>query len=139
MNQLSQSLTGHTTLKQCLNAANFVCFNDSSIFQKVDAETYASWGVDFVKSDDCFLYPSLNVVDDYQRFLDAIVATGRPMVHSVKSSILAEHAHFLSHMRRVGDDIHDNWDSMLSLIDRLLINLFCVISCNRCNESIIYI
>ncbi|HVK21996.1 MAG TPA: ricin-type beta-trefoil lectin domain protein [Actinokineospora sp.] len=54
-----------------------------------DTATFASWGVDFIKLDGCNVYippgqTKLKVYQDaYQKFSDAIAATGRPMVFSV--------------------------------------------------------
>ncbi|TDU83323.1 alpha galactosidase A [Kribbella voronezhensis] len=54
-----------------------------------DAATFASWGVDYIKLDGCNVYippgaSKLKVYQDaYQKFSDAIAATGRPMVFSV--------------------------------------------------------
>lgn len=58
--------------------------------------------------------------EDYQRMWNAIIQTNRPMVHSIKPVISIERAHLVSHMRRVGQDIHPNWDSMLSLVDQVV-------------------
>ncbi|MCX5126765.1 ricin-type beta-trefoil lectin domain protein [Streptomyces sp. NBC_00347] len=54
-----------------------------------DAATFASWGVDFIKLDGCNVYvppgqSKLKVYQDaYQKFSDAITATGRAMTFSV--------------------------------------------------------
>jgi alpha-galactosidase len=54
-----------------------------------DTATFAAWGVDFIKLDGCNVYvpagqSKLKVYQDaYQKFSDAIAATGRPMVFSV--------------------------------------------------------
>lgn len=48
---------------------------------------------------------------------EAILSTGRPIVHSVKGSCHPETARTVSNMRRVGQDIRDNWESVLGLID----------------------
>ncbi len=52
--------------------------------ERVDARTFASWGVDFVKYDWCS--PSSDIGAQKHAFLamrDAIRATGRPMVYSI--------------------------------------------------------
>lgn len=54
--------------------------------EKEDAETYASWGVDFLKYDWCSarqVYQPDQIEDAYKKMHDAIVATGRPMVYSL--------------------------------------------------------
>jgi alpha-galactosidase len=59
-------------------------FPGSLGYEKIDAQTYASWGVDFLKEDSC------NAVNDptvafpqYSRMRDALNATGRPILFSL--------------------------------------------------------
>lgn len=55
-------------------------------YEKEDAETYASWGVDLVKYDWCSartVYKPSEIEAAYQKMHDAIVSTGRPMVFSL--------------------------------------------------------
>jgi len=50
-----------------------------------DAETFASWGVDFVKADFCHVpaNESDNTQNLYQDFSQALNASGRPMLFSL--------------------------------------------------------
>ena len=53
-------------------------------YEEKDAQTYAEWGVDYVKVDYCHAPEDLfTAVDRYKRFVAAIRATGRPMVFAV--------------------------------------------------------
>ena len=51
-------------------------------FEKKDAETYASWGVDYLKYDNCFTDGTKPEVR-YPVMRDALNATGRPIFYSL--------------------------------------------------------
>jgi len=52
--------------------------------EDVDMQTFADWGVDFVKMDSCYAEKNGRTsVDDYDIFRAAIAQTGRPMVLSI--------------------------------------------------------
>jgi alpha-galactosidase len=51
-------------------------------FQKNDAQSYAAWGVDYLKYDYCFA-EDLVAKDAYKIMSDALKATGRPIVFSI--------------------------------------------------------
>jgi alpha-galactosidase len=93
-----------------------------------DADTFASWGVDFVKFDYCGVPAGLTDADveaDYQQMSQDLVATGRPMVYSEELPIRAGDANptnpdylpFVSYsskianMWRVAPDETTNYDS----------------------------
>lgn len=50
-------------------------------YESIDAATYASWGVGFVKEDSC--YGSRPATVDYGIMRDALNATGHPMAFCV--------------------------------------------------------
>jgi alpha-galactosidase len=53
-------------------------------YEEKDAQTYAEWGVDYVKVDYCHAPADLwTAVERYKKFVEAIRATGRPMVFAV--------------------------------------------------------
>lgn len=55
-------------------------------YEKEDAETYASWGVDFLKYDWCSagkVYQPSQIEGAYNKMHEAIVMTGRPMIYSL--------------------------------------------------------
>lgn len=94
-----------------------------------DAETFAAWGVDYVKFDYCAIpyqdYPGLTRAQIGQllstQMGQALAATGRPMVYDVNDSIaLATHAEDwtwapkVANLWRVLPDIKDNYASMVS-------------------------
>jgi alpha-galactosidase len=51
-------------------------------YESIDAQTYAEWGVDFIKEDWCFT-DGLDTRTQYKIMSDAIKATGRPMLLSL--------------------------------------------------------
>ncbi|MBM4355562.1 MAG: alpha-galactosidase, partial [Deltaproteobacteria bacterium] len=51
-------------------------------FEDIDAETYAGWGVDYVKVDWCSA-EEMNAKERYGVFRDAIAKSGRPMLLSI--------------------------------------------------------
>jgi alpha-galactosidase len=53
-------------------------------YEEKDAQTYAEWGVDYVKVDYCHAPADLwTAIDRYKKFVDAVRETGRPMVFAV--------------------------------------------------------
>jgi alpha-galactosidase len=55
-------------------------------YEKEDAETYANWGVDFVKYDWCSapeVYKPDQIEAAYEKMHQAILMTGRPMIYSL--------------------------------------------------------
>ena len=97
-----------------------------------DAKLYASFGVDYLKLDYCYQplssYPGLSAADVakivYTQASDAIKNSGRPMVFSESApAYYYDDATFWQIMQwigsegnlwRVGDDIADNWQSVLT-------------------------
>ena len=51
-------------------------------YEEIDAQTYAEWGVDFIKADWCNT-DGLDTRTQYKILSDAIIATGRPMILSI--------------------------------------------------------
>ena len=55
-------------------------------YEKQDAETYAKWGVDFVKYDWCsaqLVYKPSQIEAVYEKMHKALVRAGRPMIYSL--------------------------------------------------------
>ena len=118
--------------------------------ETLDAQTLAKAGVDFVKSDSCFTsatHPKNHPADGascyakYEVFSEALKATGRPIIHSIKgpcghapgtlncSALPGEKkprpvpccsppdASAVSNFRRAAGDAADHWTSMLKILD----------------------
>ncbi len=51
-------------------------------YETKDANTYAAWGVDYLKLDSCYTNGTPTVVE-YSIMRDALNATGRPIFYSL--------------------------------------------------------
>lgn len=87
---------------------------------KQDARTFAKWGVDFLKFDNCG-NQGINYIMRYSKMAKALKATGRPIVYSIcEWGIKAPWLwapQFANEWRTTGD-IRDSWQSMISILDR---------------------
>jgi len=89
-------------------------------YEKNDAMSYASWGVDYLKYDNCN--------DDgtppqhrYPVMRDALNATGRPIFYSMCEWGVNDPATWappVGNSWRTTGDISDSWDSMVSRLDQ---------------------
>ncbi|KAI2494830.1 alpha-galactosidase [Fragilaria crotonensis] len=87
--------------------------------ERHDAAVWASWGVDYVKSDNCASY-ALDSSVRFRAMRDALNATGRPMVLSIEPfSIHPDPAQSsqVANMWRTGVDIEGTWDAILDRAD----------------------
>eukprot|EP00250_Pteridium_aquilinum_P034002 c6834_g1_i1 orf=175-1377(-) len=91
-----------------------------SLYHEIrDASTFASWGIDYLKYDNCFnlgIKPKLR----YPRMRDALNKTGRPIYFSLcewGQDNPAEWGNAVGHSWRTTDDIQDNWASMVAIAD----------------------
>jgi alpha-galactosidase len=83
--------------------------------ERVDANTFAEWGVDFVKYDFCFAPPGSNDTVLYRRMGQALRETGRPIVYSGcwgTSEAMKWMRSAGAHMWRLTGDIADSWESI---------------------------
>lgn len=91
-------------------------------YELLDMQTYADWGIDYVKVDWCFT-EGLNPRERYAIFRDAILATGRPMVLSIcnwgldSPWVWGPHT---GHLWRTSMDIFDQWISVLINLEMTL-------------------
>lgn len=89
--------------------------------ERIDAETFAEWGVDFLKIDWCGVDEAGNrgrAAEIFGTWNEAIAATGRPMVLS--ASTWGEEAEEnwapgLAHLWRTTGDLHPTWESVQSV------------------------
>jgi alpha-galactosidase len=83
-------------------------------YEYIDANTYASWGVDYLKFDNCNL-PAGDVPRvDYLRMADALMKSGRPITFSVCAWAFASWDPDAGNLWRTTGDISDSYSSMLS-------------------------
>jgi alpha-galactosidase len=90
--------------------------------EKLDAQTWADWGVDYLKYDNCYNQSDGSRADFVRRYTamrEALDATGRPIVYSIcewGQSQPWEWAKGVGHLWRTTGDISDNWPSLRSII-----------------------
>ena len=89
--------------------------------ETTDAQTFADWGVDYLKYDNCNNKSDgtrQDYVNRYTAMRDALLATGRPIVYSLCEWGVNnpwEWAGDVGNSWRTTGDISDNWSSMLSI------------------------
>jgi alpha-galactosidase len=88
--------------------------------ERIDAETYALWGVDYLKEDSCFTQGDNHslAIEQYSLMRDSLNATGRPIFFSLCGWFpwYAEFSAALGNAWRIGLD-DSNWLAVLSNID----------------------
>jgi len=86
--------------------------------EQQDANTFASWGVDYLKYDNCN-NQNVDAVQRYTKMRDALKKTGRPIVYSIcewGKNKPWNWAPNVGNLWRTTGDISDNWARMLSII-----------------------
>jgi alpha-galactosidase len=84
-----------------------------------DARTFAAWGVDYLKYDNCNESPQTRGLEqDFRAMGAAINATGRPMVYSISAWWFYAWEPVVGHLWRTTTDITDDWISVMSLANR---------------------
>jgi len=106
---------------------NYTCAGYPGIMGslELDAHTFASWDVDYVKLDGCYSHPKQMDIG-YPEFGYHLNRTGRPMVYScswpvyqIYADIVPNFTSIIEHCNlwRNYDDIQDSWSSLESIID----------------------
>lgn len=87
--------------------------------EEQDAQTYAKWGIDYLKYDWCGarnLYTDEEMPAVYQKMGDALLKTGRPIIYSLcqygRLDVWKWGASVGGNLWRTTGDIRDTWDSM---------------------------
>ncbi len=81
-------------------------------YERIDAQTYAQWGVDYLKYDWCYT-EGQEAIASYTLMRDALYETGRPIVFSIcdwGTSDTWTWAGEVGHLWRTTYDITDRWD-----------------------------
>ena len=81
-------------------------------YETEDATTFAAWGVDYLKYDNCAA--TLDAETQYGAMRDALDATGRPFVFSVCAWSFYEWAARVGNLQRTTTDITNTWDSIVA-------------------------
>ncbi|NXW92890.1 AGAL galactosidase, partial [Alopecoenas beccarii] len=91
----------------------------------LDAQTFASWGVDLLKFDGCNSGTLELLAEGYRRMSLALNKTGRSIVYScewpfylrpVQQPNYTEIKHYCNHWRNFFD-VYDSWSSIKSILD----------------------
>jgi alpha-galactosidase len=85
-----------------------------------DAETYAAWGVDYLKYDWCSardVYQPQDYPTAFRKMHDALVRTGRPIVYSIhgRGAVWEWAASVGASLWRTTGDIADDYDRMVAI------------------------
>ena len=83
-------------------------------YEYLDANTYAAWGVDYLKYDNCNLPAGDDSQTDYLRMADALMRSGRPVTFSLCHWSFASWEPGAGNLWRTTGDINDSFSSMLS-------------------------
>ena len=88
-------------------------------FEEIDAQTYAEWGVDYLKYDNCFINETSSI-KRYQIMRDALNKTGRKIFYSISNwgkENVNKWGKYTGNSWRTTKDIKDKWNSMIRVID----------------------
>jgi alpha-galactosidase len=88
-----------------------------------DAAQFASWGIDYLKYDNCN-NQGVDAIQRYTKMRDALKATGRKIVYSICEWGQNDPwlwAEGVGHLWRTTGDISDNWGSMLSIFKQNMV------------------
>lgn len=89
-------------------------------YEEIDAKTYAEWGVDYLKYDNCFTDGSAPE-KRYPVMRDALLKSGRDIFYSMCEwgvNDPAKWAKSVGNSWRTTGDINDSWNSMIGIIDQ---------------------
>ncbi|GAA0576714.1 alpha-galactosidase [Kribbella sandramycini] len=90
--------------------------------ETTDAQTWASWGVDLLKYDNCGQQDGIPAQTRYKRMADALQASGRDILYSIcewgQNQPWLWAAETGGHMWRTTGDIENNWSSVVGLLDQ---------------------
>ncbi|XP_074582153.1 alpha-galactosidase-like [Curcuma longa] len=89
-------------------------------FEEQDAKTFASWGIDYLKYDNCN-NPGTSPKERYPKMGAALLNSGRSIVFSLCEWGVEDPATWagsIGHSWRTTGDIFDSWDSMTSIADQ---------------------
>jgi len=84
-------------------------------FETTDANDYATWGVDYLKYDNCNVVPGSNIQTDYTNMRNALANSGRAIVYSICAWHYETWMPSVGNLWRTTGDISDSWASMFSL------------------------
>jgi alpha-galactosidase len=89
-----------------------------------DANTFASWGVDYLKYDNCDPAPGSNQRQDYERMRDALLQSGRDIVYSICAWGFQDWMPSTGNLWRTTGDITNAWETEPDNWFRGVVNIF---------------
>jgi alpha-galactosidase len=84
-------------------------------YEVKDAILWASFGIDLLKNDNCWV--SLDMQTQYVAMRDALAACGRPIVYSICAWVFQPWMPETGNLWRTTNDIKPNWTSILGILD----------------------
>ncbi|TVY42961.1 Alpha-galactosidase [Lachnellula subtilissima] len=102
------------------DAGKYTCgmYAGSLGYETVDAQTWADWGVDYLKYDNCYNegYAGNQQISSarYRTMGDALNATGRPILYSLCNwgeDYPWNWGSTVANSWRISGDVYDNWDT----------------------------
>ena len=88
-------------------------------YEEIDAQTYADWGVDYLKYDNCN-NQDIPALIRYPKMSKALNQTGRPIFYSICNwgeEDVATWGKDVGNSWRTTGDISDDWKTMIDIID----------------------
>ena len=88
-------------------------------YEEIDAKTYAEWGVDYLKYDNCH-NKNIKSQGRYEVMRDALKKSGRDIFYSLcnwGNDDVVKWGKNVGNSWRTTKDIKDNWKSMIRIID----------------------
>eukprot|EP00039_Didymoeca_costata_P015960 m.278632 g.278632 ORF g.278632 m.278632 type:complete len:599 (+) comp16316_c1_seq7:78-1874(+) len=105
----------------------------SDSHEQIDADTFAAWGVDYLKEDSCGGTVHGTVWQQYARMRDALNKTGRPIYFSVTQGVPYPDSHMSMHC--YGDSVFTVKTWLQQGLDpRTLANSYLVEYCNNMDK-----
>ncbi|MDP4180634.1 MAG: carbohydrate-binding protein [Bacillota bacterium] len=103
---LKLGIYGDRGAKTCAGVAQ----SGSKGYEDRDAKTFASWGIDYLKYDNCNIPNGSDMKTDYQKMQTALANCGRPIVFSICAWEYQSWMPSTGNLWRTTRDILDQWD-----------------------------
>jgi len=104
---LKLGIYGDRGTMTCMNVPQ----SGSKGYEDKDAKTFASWGIDYLKYDNCNIPNGSDMKTDYQKMQTALANCGRPIVFSICAWGYQSWMPATGNLWRTTGDIADKWDN----------------------------
>ncbi len=104
---LKLGIYGCRGTKTCMNIDQSGSYGN----EQRDAKTFASWGIDYLKYDNCNIVAGSDMKTDYQKMQAALANCGRPIVFSICAWEYKDWMPATGNLWRTTGDITDKWDN----------------------------